>query len=100
MVECSMERFRHKHMVECSMESCRHKRSHKLIYLHLCTGLFHEDFSYNHTYVFVQLICEKRGSSYSVHELSQFDLEVYGSEALPDAPEVGGNLAGLYCSLY
>ena len=93
MVECSMERFRHKHMVECSMESCKHKRSHVNLSAFMYR-LFHEDFSYNHTYVFVQLICEKRGSSYSVHELSQFDLEVYGSETLPDAPEVGGNLAG------
>ena len=35
----------------------------------------------------------------AVNELSQFDLEVYRSETLPDAPEVTGNLAGLYCNL-
>ena len=37
--------------------------------------------------------------SISVHELSQFDLYMYCSETLPDAPEVAGNLAGLYCNL-
>ena len=35
----------------------------------------------------------------TVHELSQFDLEVYRSETLPDAPEVARNLAGLYRNL-
>ena len=32
--------------------------------------------------------------------LSQSDLQVYRSETLPDAPEVAGNLDGLYCNLY
>ena len=36
---------------------------------------------------------------FSVHELSQFDLEVNPSETLPDALEVAGNLDGLYCNL-
>ena len=39
-------------------------------------------------------------SHYTVHELSQFDLEVYRSDTLADAPEVAGNLAGLYSNLY
>ena len=39
-------------------------------------------------------------SVHAVHELSQFDLEVYRSEILPDVPEVTGNLAGLYCNLH
>ena len=35
----------------------------------------------------------------SAHGLSQFDLEVCRSGTLPDAPEVAGNLAGLYCNM-
>ena len=35
----------------------------------------------------------------TVHALSQYDLEVYLPETLPDAPEAAGNLVGIHSQL-